>query len=261
MITVKISSKTEMNKKRKKITSKAQVIKKRKLAIEREYNWLKEQGIEDIKPLDYDSESKKIIKEVLIPLYNDYTENYGTLFINKNFIEQCEGFCERVNDRMKIIHANKCSQFLRLMTLFQIESAEYKKLKKKFYINCYPLINLGDISLKLKEINHEWEQKKKLFNYGMGYKVQRLASLFHCFSNHNDTLRDKLLFFENKRNNIVRKLTDTFIEKEINDIDFGRIDEYWENISIKEMEQLGKLENITLEGWDSIQDCINNYYK
>ena len=33
MITVKISSKTEMNKKRKKITSKAQVIKKRKLAL------------------------------------------------------------------------------------------------------------------------------------------------------------------------------------------------------------------------------------
>ena len=163
MITVKISSKTEMDKKRKDITSKAKIIKKKKLTIEREYNWLKEKGIEDIKPLDYDSESKKIIRENLIPLYNDYTENYGTLFISKNFVEQCKNFCENIDGRMKIVHANKCSQFLRLLTLFQIESSEYKKLKKKFYINCYPLINVGDISVKLQELNHIWEQKKKIF--------------------------------------------------------------------------------------------------
>ena len=95
----------------------------------------------------------------------------------------------------------------------------------------------------------------------MGYKVQRLASLFHCFSDHNDILREKFLYFENQRNNIIRKLTDTFIEKEINDIDFDRIDEYWENISMKEMEQLEKLGIISLEDWVDIEDCINNYYK
>ena len=104
-------------------------------------------------------------------------------------------------------------------------------------------------------------RKKKFFNYGMGYKVQRLASLFHCFSDHNDKLRDKFIFFENKRNNIVKKLTDTFIEKEINDFDFDRIDEYWKNITVKEMEQLGNLGNITLEEWNSVEDCINNFYK
>ena len=261
MMTIKTLTKTKMNNKRKNITIQKKLIKKRKLTNEKEYNWLKENGYEDIKPLDYDSEYKKMIRETLIPLYNDYTEKYGTLYIKKDFISQCEEFCERVNDRMKVIHVNKCSQFLRLMTLFQIESGEYKKLKKKFYINCYPLINLGDISLKLKEINHEWEQKKKFFNYGMGYKVQRLAALFHCFSDHNDVLRGKFIFFENKRNNIVKNLTVSFIEKEINDFDFDRIDEYWENISVKEMEQLGNLGNITLEEWNDVEDCINNFYK
>ena len=261
MITIKTLKKTEMNNKRKNTAIKKKLIKKRRLTNENEYNWLKENGYEDIKPLDYNSEYKKIIRETLIPLYNDYTEKHGENYIKKEFVAQCEEFCESVNDRMKVIHVNKCAAFLRLMTLFQYESVEYKKLKKKFYINCYPLINLGDISLKLKEINHEWEQKKKFFNYGMGYKVQRLASLFHCFSDHNDKLRDKFIFFENKRNNIVKKLTDTFIEKEINDFDFDRIDEYWENISVKEMEQLGNLGNITLEEWNSVEDCINNFYK
>jgi len=261
MITIKTLKKTKMNNKRKNTTIKQKLIKKRRLTNETEYNWLKENGYEDIKPLDYDSEYKKNIKETLVPIYNNYIDNYGTLYIKKEFISQCEEFCESVKGRMKVIHVNKCASFLRLMTLFQVESREYRKLKKKFYINCYPLINLGDISLKLREINHEWEQKKKFFNYGMGYKVQRLAALFHCFSDHNDTLRDKFLFFENKRNNIVKKLTDSFIEKEINNFDFDRIDEYWENISVKEMEQLGNLGNITLEEWKDVEDCINNFYK
>jgi len=261
-MTIKTLTKNQMNNKRKKITMiKKKLIKKRRLANEKEYNWLKENGYEDIKPLDYDSEHKKMIREILIPLFNDYTENYGEHYIKKDFIKKCEEFCGRVNDRMKVIHVNKCAKFLRLITLFQVESEEYRKLKKKFYINCYPLINIGDIALRLKEINHEWEQKKKFFNYGMGYKVQRLAALFHCFSDHNDILRDKFLLFENKRNNIVKKLTDTFIEKEINDFDFDRIDEYWKNISTKEMEQLGNLGNITLSEWNDVEDCINNFYK
>jgi hypothetical protein len=258
MITIKTLTKKKMYSKRKNTTK---ILKKRKLVNEKEYDWLKENGYEDIEPLDYDGEYKKMIKETLIPLYNDYIKKHGLYFIKKDFIKECEEFCGHVTSRMKVIHVDKCAKFLRLMTLFQVESEEYRKLKKKFYINCYPLINIGDISLRLKELNHEWEQKKKFFNYCMGYKVQRLAALFHCFSDHNDTLRDKFLFFENKRNNIVKKLTDTFIEKEINDFDFDRINEYWDNISKKEMEQLGNLENITLAEWKDVEDCINNYYK
>ena len=164
MITIKTLTKTKMNNKRKNTTIKKKLIKKRRLITnEEDYNWLKENGYEDIKPLDYDSEYKKNIREILIPLYNDYTKKYGENYIKKEFVSQCEDFCESVKDRMKVIHVNKCAAFLRLMTLFQVESEEYRKLKKKFYINCYPLINLGDISLKLREINHEWEQKKKIF--------------------------------------------------------------------------------------------------
>ena len=67
-----------MNNKRKNTAIKKKLIKKRRLTNENEYNWLKENGYEDIKPLDYNSEYKKIIRETLIPLYNDYTEKYKT---------------------------------------------------------------------------------------------------------------------------------------------------------------------------------------
>ena len=86
MMTIKTLTKTKMNNKRKNITIQKKLIKKRKLTNEREYNWLKENGYEDIKPLDYDSEYKKMIREILIPLYNDYTENYGSLFIKKEMV-------------------------------------------------------------------------------------------------------------------------------------------------------------------------------
>ena len=123
MMTIKTFTKTEMNKKRKKTTIvKKKLIKKRRLANENEYSWLKENGYEDIEPLDYDGEYKKMIKETLIPLYNDYINNYGLNYIKQDFIGQCEEFCERVKDRMKVIHVNKCAQFVRLITLFQIES-------------------------------------------------------------------------------------------------------------------------------------------
>ena len=125
MMTIKTLTKTKMNNKRKNITIQKKLIKKRKLTNEREYNWLKENGYEDIKPLDYDSEYKKMIREILIPLYNDYTENYGSLFIKKEFVAQCEEFCGRVNDRMKVIHVNKCAQFLRLMTILNIDNTYY----------------------------------------------------------------------------------------------------------------------------------------
>ena len=259
MIIIKTLTKKEMNNKRKNTTIlKKKLIKKRRLVNEKEDILL--QNI-DYKIKDYCSEYKQIFNETLIPLYEDYIAKYGSIFyITKNFLTNCEEFCKDLNDKMKVLHVNKCAKFLRLMFLFQFETEEYKKIVIRFHINCYPTEYLGNIKEKLSKLNNIWENQRDWFECDIDYKVQRLTSLFHCFSDHNDKLRSKLSQLD-CRKSIVEKLTNNFIVREIECNEPVIIDNSWANITVEELEPLEKLEVITLEDWKDIEDCINNYYK
>ena len=54
--------------------------------------------------------------------------------------------CNKLNDRMKILHANKCSQFLRLSLAFQMKEQNSGILKRMFYMRLlsYNFGNLPD---------------------------------------------------------------------------------------------------------------------
>ena len=63
-----------------------------------------------------------------------------------------------------------------------------KNIKRMFYLKNYPIINLGDLSICLRETDNEWKQRKKYFKYKMGYNVQRMSALFYCINNNNNFL-------------------------------------------------------------------------
>lgn len=259
MITIKTLTKKEMDNKRKNTTNlKNKLIKKRRLVNEKEDSCLQN---DDYETIDYYSEYKQKFKETLIPLYEEYISKYSSVFyIEKEFLTNCEEFCKKLNDNMKVLHVNKCAKFLRLMFLFQFETEEYKSMVVRFRINCYPMEYLGNIKDKLIKLNNMWENQKKWFEYDIDYKVERLTSLFHCFSDHNDKLRTKLSQLDTRRS-IVETLTNNFLVRELEDIEPIMIDDSWENISVQELKQFEKLEIITLENWEDIEDCINNCYK
>tara|TARA_Y100000992_G_scaffold279892_1_gene226517 strand:+ start:1164 stop:1472 length:309 start_codon:yes stop_codon:yes gene_type:complete len=96
--------------------------------------------------------------------------------------------------------------------------------------------------------------KKKKFKYKMGYNVQRMSALFYCINNFNNKLRRKYKQFQKK--SVINVLTQTFIEKEINDYDFERIDKYWKEISVKEFEELGNLGSINIQEWKLIEEAF-----
>ena len=61
---------------------------------------------------------------------------------------------------------------------------------------------------------------------------------------------------KNQKISISKKLLQTFIEKEINDYDFERIDKYWKEISVKEFEELGNLGSINIQEWKLIEEAF-----
>ena len=206
--------------------------------------------------IDYEQIHANLIKNNLIPLCDNYISKHGNMYINKNFVlEECIAICNKLTDKHKVIHVEKCIEFIRYLIAFQNEGTKFRNIKRMFYMRNYPIIVVGNLPDKLRETNHAWKERKKYFRYKMGYNVQRMSALFYCINDFNNKLKKKYKEFEQK--SIINVLTQTFIEKEISDCDFERIDEYWKDISMKEFEELGGLENINIQEWKLIEEAFN----
>lgn len=252
---------------------KSSVLKKRKRKDD--YDWLKENGMEELESvspekelseaveeiffkkqsLDYEQLHADLIKNNLIPLCDDYISKYGDMYINKDFVlMECIKFCTKLSDKNKVLHVEKCIEFVRYLKAFQEEGIKYRNIKRLFYLKNYPVIGVGDLSNILRETDYIWKQRKIYFKYKMGYNVQRMSALFYRINNFNNNLRNKYKEFQKK--SVINVLTQTFIEKEINDYDFERIDKYWKEISVKEFEELGNLGSINIQEWKLIEDAF-----
>lgn len=253
MITIKTLTKKEMDKKRKITkTTGGKMNKKRKIT----------KTDEDKNISENIREYKQIIKKTLIPLHKEYTDKYGFNLVSKDFIKKkCEDYCDYlINDRMKLLHAETCAQFLRLMIGIRQEIELYDKLMCRFHINNYSVDNFDNVKEKMQYINNLWIQNANIRYYNMVYKVQRLKSLFDCIFEHNVNMQDKFDELNNKKN-MIKESTTTFIEKESENIFINKIYNDWQNITTEEFEQLSSLKTITLQDWNNIEDCINNFYK
>jgi len=252
---------------------KSSILKKRKRKDD--YNWLKENGMEDLQQtesveelseavkeiffkkqsLDYEQLHANLIKNKLVPLCDEYISRHGDMYINKDFVlMECVQFCTKLSDKNKVLHVQKCIEFVRYLKAFQEEGIKYRNIKRLFYLKNYPIIGVGDLFTILTEKDYAWKLQKKKFKYKMGYNVQRMSALFYCINNFNNKLRRKYKQFQKK--SVINVLTQTFIEKEINDYDFERIDKYWKEISVKEFEELGNLGSINIQEWKLIEEAF-----
>ena len=97
-------------------SKKSSVLKKRKR--KNDYNWLKENGMEDLQQtesvqelseavkeiffkkqsLDYEQLHANLIKNNLVPLCDEYISKYGDMYINKDFVlTECIKFCTKLS--------------------------------------------------------------------------------------------------------------------------------------------------------------------
>jgi len=264
-----------MNKSSSKRKKSSSILKKRKRIKKDDYNWLKENGMEDLQQtesvqelteavgqfffkknsVDYEQIHVNLIKNNLVPLYDNYISNYGDMYINKDFVlMECIKLCTKLSDKNKVLHVEKCIEFVRYLRAFQEEGVKYRNMKRRFYLNNYPILGVGDLSVILRETDNVWKQQKKHFRYKMGYNVQRMSALFYCVNNFNNRLRIRYNQYQKK--SVINVLTQTFIEKEMNDYDFEKIDKYWKEISVKEFEELGNLGSINIQEWKLIEDAF-----
>lgn len=205
--------------------------------------------------VDYEQIHADLINNNLVPLCNNYISNYGGMYINKDFlITECIQFCNTLSDKNKVLHVEKCIEFVRYLIAFQEEGVKYRNIKRKFYLNNYPILGVGDLSNILREIDNIWKQRKKYFKYKMSFNVQRMSALFYGINNFNNNLILKYKEFEQK--NIISVLTETFIEKEINDCDFEKINKYWQQIPVKDFEGLENLGSINIQEWKLIEEAF-----
>ena len=134
------------------MNKKSSILKKRKR--KNDYNWLKENGMEDLESvspekelseavgeiffkkqsLDYEQLHANLIKNNLVPLCDDYISKYGDMYINKDFVlTECINFCTRLSDKNKVLHVEKCIEFVRYLKAFQEEGIKYRNIKRLFY--------------------------------------------------------------------------------------------------------------------------------
>tara|TARA_Y100000992_G_scaffold279892_1_gene226516 strand:+ start:656 stop:1195 length:540 start_codon:yes stop_codon:yes gene_type:complete len=161
---------------------KSSVLKKRKRKDD--YNWLKENGMEDLQQtesvqelseavkeiffkkqsLDYEQLHANLIKNKLVPLCDEYISRHGDMYINKDFVlMECVQFCTKLSDKNKVLHVQKCIEFVRYLKAFQEEGIKYRNIKRLFYLKNYPIIGVGDLFTILTEKDYAWKlQKKKI---------------------------------------------------------------------------------------------------
>ena len=158
----------------------------------------------------------ELINFKLRPVFNEYVKEFGSMYIKKNYIQDCIKYCNKLDDNLKIKHVKNCTKYVRLLYLFVEEINKYNKLKKKFSKNNYLINNIKNISFELKKINNirKKEREKKKYIYPIIYHIERLYEFYSILSDHNIILE--------------KKLKDIFIEE--TDIDFDRINEYWKNL-------------------------------
>ena len=244
-----------MNKSSSKRKKSSSILKKRNRIKKDDYNWLKENGMEDLQQtesvqelteavgqnffkknsVDYEQIHANLIKNNLVPLYDNYISNYGDMYINKDFVlMECIKLCTKLSDKNKVLHVEKCIEFVRYLRAFQEEGVKYRNMKRRFYLNNYPILGVGDLSVILRETDNVWKQQKKHFRYN----------------------RLRIRYNQYQKKSVINVLTQTFIEKEMNDYDFEKIDKYWKEISVKEFEELGNLGSINIQEWKLIEDAF-----
>ena len=159
----------------------------------------------------------ELINFKLRPVFNEYVKEFGSMYIKKNYIQDCIKYCNKLDDNLKIKHVKNCVKYIRQLYIFIEEINNYNKLNRIFSKNNYPINNIKNISLELKKINNirKKEKGRKKNIYPIIYHIERVYEFYNILSDHN-------IILENKLKNIIKN--------EQTDIDFDRINEYWENI-------------------------------
>ena len=271
--------------KKKKKTTKSTVLTKRKRT---DFNWLEQNMMSDLERdeslqdllkatesdeklkelsetvggvflkkrcIDYEQVHANLIRNSLIPACDKYIQNYGTQWINKDFImNECIHLCINFSPKRKVIHVEMCIEFIKHLTSLHEEVIKFKNLKRMFFLKNYPVVDLKYYNHVVSDVDRTWKDNEKYFNYKMGYKLQRIASLAACFESINEELIKKFIAFNNKSR--VDIMTDNFIVKETEDRDFQRINQYWDAIPIEDFEDLNNLGSIDLQEWKLIEDTL-----
>ena len=205
--------------------------------------------------IDYEQIHADLIKNKLIPLCNEYIQKYGTQWINREFIlSECIQLCLNFSPKRKVIHVEMCIEFIKYLSSFHTETVKFKNLKRMFFLKNYPVVDLQHYNHVVCSVDRTWKSNEKYFKYKMGYKLQRIASLAACFESINEELIKKFKAFNNKSR--IDIMTDNFIQQEIEDPDFQRIDQYWDTTPISEIEDLNNLGSIDLQEWKLIEDTL-----
>ena len=75
--------------------------------------------------VDYEKIHANLIKNKLIPLCDNYISNYGDMYINKDFVlMECINLCTKLSDKNKVLHVEKCIEFVRYLGAFQEEGVK-----------------------------------------------------------------------------------------------------------------------------------------
>ena len=205
--------------------------------------------------IDYEQIHADLIRNKLIPIYNEYIEKYGTQFIDEYFItNKCIHVCIGLDSKMKVIHIEMCIEYIKHISSIQEEKKKLEHFKKMFFLRNYPVIDLKYFHHVVKDVDLKWRNNKKYFNYEMGYNVQRAASIASCLISFNKELIKKFKAYNNK--SIVDIMTDNFIVKEIEEHDFDRINQYWDAMKIDDLKDLSNLGDIPIKEWELIEDTL-----
>ena len=57
----------------------------------------------------------------------------------------------RLSDKNKVLHVEKCIEFVRYLKAFQEEGIKYRNIKRLFYLKNYPVIGVGNLSTCLRK--------------------------------------------------------------------------------------------------------------
>lgn len=273
-----------LSSKKKKKTTKSTVLTKRKRT---DYNWLEQNMMSDLEQdeslqdllkktesdknlkelaetvggvflkkrcIDYEQLHADLIKNKLVPVCNEYIQKYGTQWINKDFImDDCIHHCVNLTPRRKVVHVEMCIEFIKHLTSLHEETIKFKNLKRMFFLQNYPTIDLRYFHHVVNDVDRTWKDNEKLFNDKMCYKLQRIHSLAACFESINEELIKKFKDFNSKSR--VDIMTDNFIVKENKDSDFQIINQYWDTVPI-DLEDLSNLGSIDLQEWKLIEDTL-----
>ena len=160
-----------------------------------------------------------LINFKLKPIFNEYIEQFGFMYIKKEYIEDCVKYCNKLNYNYKIKNIKNCTKYIRLLYLFIEELNRYNELKRIFSKSNYSINNIKNIGLELKRINNirKKDKERNIYIYPIIYHIDRMYEFYNILSDHNVILKNKL--------------KGIFIEEETGiDYDFDRINEYWRSI-------------------------------